>query len=288
MSEASGHAELPPDLKEKCTTIIDGILVATDIDTITTKKIMAGVQKVMKQDLAPYKYSLKALILQRFDIVASFNEPNNETSDDHKPPITTNGDTDGGHVTTNGKRPMSSESFSTAASPPPVKKQKTSKTTKTTPRGAQDADAVLAARLQAEENGRARSTRGGGTNKRKAPVKREKPKKKKSKTKITSDDDSEAASGAEREVNRTGGFHKPMSLSPPLAQLLGETQLSRPQTVKRIWAYIKENNLQKPDDKRQILCDDALRSVFKQDTVHMFTMNKILSQNLYAIDEIVE
>ncbi len=77
-----------------------------------------------------------------------------------------------------------------------------------------------------------------------------------------------------------------MALSAPLAELLGETQLSRPQTVKKIWEYIKERDLQDPSDKRQIRCDDALRTVFKQDRVHMFTMNKILNQNLYAVEDI--
>jgi len=79
-----------------------------------------------------------------------------------------------------------------------------------------------------------------------------------------------------------------MLLSQPLVDLLGETQLSRPQTVKKIWEYIKANGLQDPTDKRQIRCDDALRNVFKQDKVHMFTMNKILSQNLYAVEETIE
>lgn len=65
----------------------------------------------------------------------------------------------------------------------------------------------------------------------------------------------------------------------------GSWQLSRPQTVKRIWAYVRANDLQDPNDKRMIRCDDALRAVFKQDKVHMFTMNKILSQNLYVPDE---
>jgi upstream activation factor subunit UAF30 len=76
-----------------------------------------------------------------------------------------------------------------------------------------------------------------------------------------------------------------MNLSPALSELLRETQLSRPQTVKKIWEYVKERDLQDPEDKRQIRCDEPLRAVFKQDRVHMFTMNKILSQNLYAIDE---
>lgn len=94
-----------------------------------------------------------------------------------------------------------------------------------------------------------------------------------------------------------------MNLSPALSELLGETsvsrhcpstsllianhvpQLSRPQTVKKIWEYVKARDLQDPSDKRQIRCDDAMRAVFKQDRVHMFTMNKILNQNLYAQDE---
>lgn len=76
-----------------------------------------------------------------------------------------------------------------------------------------------------------------------------------------------------------------MTLSTPLAELLNETALSRPQTVKRIWQYVREHDLQNPQDKRQILCDDAMRRVFKSDSVHMFTMNKILAQNLYSQDE---
>lgn len=67
--------------------------------------------------------------------------------------------------------------------------------------------------------------------------------------------------------------------------LLIYTQLSRPQTVKKVWQYIRENELQDPSDRRQIRCDDAMRAVFKQDRVHMFTMTKILNQNLYNPDE---
>lgn len=52
-----------------------------------------------------------------------------------------------------------------------------------------------------------------------------------------------------------------------------------------MWDYIKAHSLQDPSDKRQIRCDSAMRAVFKQDRVHMFTMNKILNQNLYAMDE---
>jgi upstream activation factor subunit UAF30 len=85
----------------------------------------------------------------------------------------------------------------------------------------------------------------------------------------------------------TDNVQKPMHLSEPLAAMLGESTLSRPQTVKRIWAYVKERDLQEPTDKRQINCDDSMRAVFKCDKVHMFTMNKLLVQHLYPADEVV-
>jgi len=48
--------------------------------------------------------------------------------------------------------------------------------------------------------------------------------------------------------------------------------MSRPQTVKRIWAYVKERDLQDPADRRQIRCDEGLKRVFGCERVHMFTM----------------
>jgi upstream activation factor subunit UAF30 len=70
-----------------------------------------------------------------------------------------------------------------------------------------------------------------------------------------------------------------------LLHLLITIKLSRPQTVKRLWKYIHAKDLQDPSDRRQIRCDDRMRAVFKQDRIHMFTMTKILNQNLYAADE---
>jgi upstream activation factor subunit UAF30 len=188
-------------------------------------------------------------------------------------------------------------------SAPPKKKAKKS-------RSKEDDDAAYARKLQMEENSRMRSTRGGNTKKR-APLPKKKTKKKSS-NRVKDEDDSDIASGSgaeKKSPSKKGGFHvrlsasppflvspntpltlcvlqKPMALSPALSSLLGETQLSRPQTVKKIWEYVKERDLQDPADKRQIRCDDAMRAVFKQDRVHMFTMNKILNQNLYAVDEI--
>lgn len=83
------------------------------------------------------------------------------------------------------------------------------------------------------------------------------------------------------------GFNKPMLLSPQLADILGEAELSRPQTVKMLWAYIKQNELQNPHDKREILLDDRLKAAFGVDKVTGFSLNKYLSKHLYKKDEVV-
>ena len=75
-------------------------------------------------------------------------------------------------------------------------------------------------------------------------------------------------------------FNKPLELSPELQNVVGESELSRPQVTKKVWEYIKNNNLQNPDDKRQIMADDKLEPVFGQDEVSMFEMTKLISNHL--------
>ena len=59
--------------------------------------------------------------------------------------------------------------------------------------------------------------------------------------------------------------------SDALIALVNEPRLSRPQVVKRLWEYIKANQLQDPSDGRYILCDEPMRAVFHTDKLHMFT-----------------
>ncbi|KAJ2903050.1 hypothetical protein MKZ38_010470 [Zalerion maritima] len=79
-------------------------------------------------------------------------------------------------------------------------------------------------------------------------------------------------------------FMKPKKLSEPLADLVGETELPRPHVVKKIWEHIKANGLQDESDKRYIECDAAMQNIFNVERVHMFTMNKLLSQHLSSVD----
>jgi len=49
-----------------------------------------------------------------------------------------------------------------------------------------------------------------------------------------------------------------------------------------LWDYIKAYELQDSLDKRYIIYNENMQEVFKTDKVHMFTMNRILSNHLFA------
>ncbi|XP_025013609.1 ABC transporter F family member 4 isoform X2 [Ricinus communis] len=84
---------------------------------------------------------------------------------------------------------------------------------------------------------------------------------------------------------RGGGFTKLCSLSPQLQEFTGESELARTEVVKKLWIYIRENNLQDPKNKRNILCDESLRTLFRVDCINMFQMNKVLSKHIWPLDE---
>jgi chromatin remodeling complex protein RSC6 len=83
------------------------------------------------------------------------------------------------------------------------------------------------------------------------------------------------------EVKKNNALQKPMTPSPQLAAVVGPGQLSRGEVVSKIWDYIKKNNLQNPQNKREIVADAKLKPVFGgKDRVSMFEMNKHLAQHL--------
>ena len=77
-----------------------------------------------------------------------------------------------------------------------------------------------------------------------------------------------------------GGIAKPVTPSPELAKITGTAALPRSEVVSKIWAYIKKNNLQNPENKREILADDVLEPIFGVKKVTMFEMNKHLSRHV--------
>ena len=79
---------------------------------------------------------------------------------------------------------------------------------------------------------------------------------------------------------RQSGLQRPVTPSKELAAITGSDALPRSQVVSKIWDHIKRNNLQDPNNKREIVADDKLRAVFGKDRVSMFEMNKHLSRHL--------
>ncbi|MES2336508.1 MAG: SWIB/MDM2 domain-containing protein [Pseudomonadota bacterium] len=77
-----------------------------------------------------------------------------------------------------------------------------------------------------------------------------------------------------------GGISKPVTPSPELAAIVGAAPLARSEIVSKMWAHIKSNNLQNPENKREILADDKLKKVFGKDKVTMFEMNKHISNHV--------
>jgi upstream activation factor subunit UAF30 len=75
-------------------------------------------------------------------------------------------------------------------------------------------------------------------------------------------------------------LQKPLQPSKELAAVVGSDPLPRPQMVSRVWGYIKQHDLQNPQNRREILADDKLKPIFGKDKVTMFEMNRYLAQHL--------
>jgi upstream activation factor subunit UAF30 len=65
-----------------------------------------------------------------------------------------------------------------------------------------------------------------------------------------------------------------------LAAVIGATPIPRTEVTKKIWEYIKKNNLQDAANKRNINADDKLKVIFGKPQVTMFEMTKLISAHL--------
>ncbi len=88
-----------------------------------------------------------------------------------------------------------------------------------------------------------------------------------------------AKKGAKRTPN--AAFMKPMQPSPALAAVVGNTPIPRTEITKKLWAYIKRNNLQDAKERRMINADDKLKLVFNgKGKVSMFEMTKLVNKHI--------
>src|SRR3712207_3139140 len=79
---------------------------------------------------------------------------------------------------------------------------------------------------------------------------------------------------------KANALQQPLRPSEELAAVVGPGPLPRGEVVSKVWGYIKANNLQNPENRREILADDKLGKVFGKDKVTMFEMNKHLARHL--------
>ena len=74
---------------------------------------------------------------------------------------------------------------------------------------------------------------------------------------------------------------KPVQPDEVLAAIVGSKPLPRSEMTKKLWDYIKKNNLQDPKKKTNIIADAALKAVFGgKKVVTMFEMTKLVSAHV--------
>merc|ERR1711920_917476 len=76
------------------------------------------------------------------------------------------------------------------------------------------------------------------------------------------------------------GLTKPLKLSADLAAIVGKDEASRAECIKELWAYLKKNNLQTPDNKQYFLPDKKMAKVFGSDKIRAFSMSKHIGAHL--------
>jgi len=85
-----------------------------------------------------------------------------------------------------------------------------------------------------------------------------------------------AAKKSARQPN--AAFAAPLTPSAQLAAVIGNKPLPRTEIVKKMWDYIKANNLQDPKNKRMINADEKLKPIFGgKSQVSMFELAKVIN-----------
>ena len=84
---------------------------------------------------------------------------------------------------------------------------------------------------------------------------------------------------AKRKLNPA--LMKPIQPDAVLGVIVGSKPLPRSAMTKKLWDYIKKNNLQDPKKRTMINADPALKAVFGgKKQVSMFEMTKLVSKHV--------
>ncbi|HTM33319.1 MAG TPA: SWIB/MDM2 domain-containing protein [Vicinamibacterales bacterium] len=89
------------------------------------------------------------------------------------------------------------------------------------------------------------------------------------------------AKKAAKKRTPNAAFMRPVTPSATLAAVIGDKPVPRTEVTKKLWAYIKKNNLQDAKNRRQINADDKLKPIFGgKASVSMFDMTKLVGKHL--------
>ena len=75
-------------------------------------------------------------------------------------------------------------------------------------------------------------------------------------------------------------FMKAMTPSGSLSAIIGDKPLPRTEVTKKVWEYIKKNDLQDKAKRTMINADAKLKEIFKKGQVSMFEMTKLINNHL--------
>ena len=88
-----------------------------------------------------------------------------------------------------------------------------------------------------------------------------------------------AAKKSARKPN--AAFMTPLTPSATLAEVIGSKPIPRTEIVKKIWDYIKKNNLQDKKNRRMINADAKLKPMFgSKDQISMFELAKVVNKHV--------
>ena len=89
-----------------------------------------------------------------------------------------------------------------------------------------------------------------------------------------------AAKAPAKKRTPNAAFMKAMTPSGALAAIIGDKPVPRTEVTKKVWEYIKKNNLQDAAKRTMINADAKLKEIFKKGQVSMFEMTKLINGHL--------
>jgi len=89
------------------------------------------------------------------------------------------------------------------------------------------------------------------------------------------------AAGKKSARKPNAAFMAPLTVSGQMAEVVGSKPLPRTEIIKKIWDYIKKNNLQDKKNRRMINADAKLKPVFGgKEQISMFELAKVVNKHV--------